>query len=166
MDLATINERYRVVRVLGRGGMGQVYLVEDTRLENRLLALKTIIPEESTREIIACLHAEFRELSRLRHPNLATAYDLGRVAGTGEHFFTTAYIDGVDLLKGTERSSLDQLVDTIRQVLRGLEFIHSHGLLHNDLKPSNILLERRKAGKGAGSRTGLAELEAAVFGAG
>src|SRR5262245_52905699 len=164
MELSTINERYRVIRELGQGGMGRVYLVEDARLGNRLLALKTILPDETTREVLECLRAEFRELSRLRHPNLATAHDFGCIAGVGDYFFTTDFIDGVNLLIGTARSSVDQLLEIFRQLLRGLDFIHSHGLLHNDLKPSNLLLEAAHARTLPGGREGIAALEGAVFG--
>jgi len=164
MDGAAINNRYRVIRDLARGGMGRVCLVEDTRLEDRRMALKTLLPHVTSPEFVERLRTEFAALAKLRHVNIAAAYDFGRVAETGEHFFTTEFIRGVDLYTGTVDATVDQLIDVVAQLLRGLEFIHSHGLLHNDLKPNNVLLERFDEGLPAGSLGNLSRLEATVYG--
>ncbi len=164
MDPLTINHRYRVIRELGRGGMGRVLLVEDTHLENRKMALKTILPGAATAEFVERFRVEFTGLAKLSHPNIASTYDFGQIEETREHFFTTAFVRGVDVLQGTADSNADHLVSVMQQTLRGLDFVHSHGLLHNDLKASNILLEAPTNG-GAGDKSGgLAKLEAAVFG--
>ena len=138
----TINGRYKVLREIGQGGVGRVYLVEDAGRDRQRLALKTLLPDTGNMRSAEKFFLEFAGLTRLRHPNISSACDFGRVAGSSSYFFTTEYVDGVDLYSGTADAELPQLVDLIAQTLRGLEFIHSHGFLHNDLKPSNILIEK------------------------
>jgi tetratricopeptide (TPR) repeat protein len=159
-----INDRYHIVRELGRGGMGQVYLVEDLHRENQLLALKTLLPQTTDHVLRAGFREEFAGLARLRHENLAAAYDFGRVSGKQEYFFTTEFIDGIDLARGTAEASMDQLLDVTVQLLRVLDFIHSHGLLHNDIKPANVLLQRTSSGAGASARGDLEKLESVIYG--
>jgi serine/threonine protein kinase/tetratricopeptide (TPR) repeat protein len=159
-----INGRYRVLRELGRGGMGQVYLVEDTHRENLTLALKTILAKSDDARFLEDFKIEFSELAKLSHPNVAAAYDFGTIAGTRECFFTTEFVRGVELFQGTDKLNLDQLLDITAQLLRGLEFIHSLGLLHNDLKPQNVLLEARAGSKDTGGRGDMKRLEATIFG--
>ncbi len=147
-DLATgpmqdsiINGRYKVIRELGKGGMGRVYLVEDLHRDHQCLALKTLLVDKASSRSMDRFSIEFAGLSRLRHPNIAAACDLGQVGGTSNYFFTTEFVDGIDLFRGTVNASTSQILDLLAQTLRGLEFIHSNGYLHNDLKPSNILLQ-------------------------
>lgn len=159
-----INNRYRVLRELGRGGMGCVYLVEDLGFKTRPTALKKILPDAASSEFLKRFRIEFLNLSKLTHPSLTAAYDFGQIKGTREHFFTTAFVEGVDLLEGTRDATVDQLVDIITQTLSGMEFLHSHGLLHNDLKPANILLERLPETTSATGPEDLTRLEAVVSG--
>ncbi|MBI4607269.1 MAG: protein kinase, partial [Planctomycetes bacterium] len=160
----TINGRYRVVRELGRGGMGRVFLVEDASAGGRRVALKAIWGHKASAEFMERFRDEFSILVKVQHENIASAFDFGQVRGTGELFFTTAFIDGQDALAATEHATADQLVDIFKQVLRGLDFLHSHGLLHNDLKPSNVLLEAAPCGAEGDGEADVARLEAKVFG--
>ncbi len=164
MEPSTINNRYRVVRELARGGMGRVFLVEDTHFGDRKMALKTMLPGVTSPEFLERFRVEFAGLAKLTHPNIAAAYDFGQIAATGEHFFTSELISGVDLYSGTVDASVDQLLSVITQLLRGLDFIHSHKLLHNDLKPSNILLEPAAQVATSHGGSSLTKLEGAVFG--
>src|SRR2546427_6060180 len=159
-----INGRYLVLKELGEGGMGRVFLVEDTHRGGALLALKTILPETANEEFLERFRIEFAQLAKLRHPSIASAHDFGRIANTRKHFFTTDFIRGIDLFKGTGQASVDQILDITTQLLKGLDFIHSHGFLHNDLKPSNILLEPLSLSKQKGEHGNLMKLEATVFG--
>jgi serine/threonine protein kinase len=154
MGRKTINGRYEVVRELGHGGMGCVYLVEDLHRNRLQLALKTILPGSAGMKNLERFRVEFASLSLLRHPNIAAAFDFGRITGTEECFFTTEYVEGVDVYRATEGASTEQIVDVITQTLRGLDFIHSHGFLHNDLKPANILIETPGAAVGAAGSLG------------
>ncbi len=159
-----INHRYNVRRKLGQGGMGMVYLVEDTHRDDLSMALKTMISNDIDQEFLNSFRQEFSELAKLRHPNVASAYDFGRISGTHEHFFTTEFVDGTDLYKGTGRASFDQILDITTQLLRGLDFIHKHGLLHNDLKPANILVADVSRDSESSGRGDMSRLESAVFG--
>ncbi len=134
-----VNNRYRVVRSLGRGGMGEVYLVEDNIEANRLLALKTLKPEHRHEALQYLLH-EFKALSQLRHPNLAAVYDFGVVAGEDLPFFTSEYVVGEDLLGVGPGLAPEALYPLVVQVCRALEYIHCRGLIHHDVKPENILV--------------------------
>ncbi len=164
MEPTIINNRYRIVRELARGGMGRVFLVEDIHLDGRKMALKTMLPGLTSATFLERFRVEFAGLARLTHPNIATAFDFGQIASTGEHFFTTEFIDGVDLYTGTTDASVDQILSVTTQLLRGLDFIHSRKLLHNDLKPSNILLEPLMKSGDDKALESLTRLEAAIFG--
>jgi serine/threonine protein kinase/tetratricopeptide (TPR) repeat protein len=160
-----LNDRYRILRSLGRGGMGEVFLVEDSLRDGQRMALKTLLRQTKDHRLTAGFRHEFAELAKIRHPNLAAAYDFGRVAGTDVSFFTTEFIDGVDLMNGTREASVEQLIQVAAELLRGLSFIHDHGLLHNDLKPANILLERTSCETGDRDDAGdLDKLESLIYG--
>ncbi|MCI0343492.1 MAG: sigma 54-interacting transcriptional regulator [Planctomycetales bacterium] len=150
-----VNNRYRVVRSLGRGGMGEVYLVEDNIEGNRPLALKTLKPEHR-HETLQYLHHEFKALSQLRHPNLAAVYDFGVVAGPDLPFFTSEYVVGEDLLGVGPGLVPEALYPLVVQVCRALEYIHCRGLIHHDVKPENILVSA-PAGPVGDGRAGAGE---------
>ena len=139
-----INKRYRIVRKLGEGGMGSVSLVEDRLRDGQLLALKIIRSDPQNPMVLEILKNEFEALSALRHPNIASAFDYGTIEGKGEDFFTSEYVDGINFYDGTEDVSPDDKLDLLVQVARALEFVHSRGFIHHDLKPDNILLSGRR----------------------
>ncbi|MEM7261445.1 MAG: protein kinase [Planctomycetota bacterium] len=135
-----INGRFRVLDVLGAGGFGCVYLVADQQHGDRRVALKTIQLLKANPLAVELFQKEFAELTKLLHPNIGGSYEYGRIAESGQHFYTGEYIDGKELMDGTEKASLDEKIETMAQICRALEFVHNRGLLHHDLKPGNILL--------------------------
>lgn len=141
-----LNDRYEILRPVGQGGMGAVYLAYD-RQESREVALKSFPPAARRVEDLAHFEHEFLTLSRLRHPNLARVYDFGVIEGTQDVFFTSDYIPGRDLLEVCQDLDPARLAKLLVQVCRGLEYIHSREIIHYDVKPSNILVTQGSSGE-------------------
>ena len=137
-------DRYRIVALLGRGGMGEVYRAEDLKLGN-VVALKFLPASlQSDAASLAGFHAEVRNARQISHPNVCRVYDIGEV--NGQHFLTMEYIDGEDLaslLRRIGRLPADKALETAHQICAGLAAAHDCGLLHRDLKPANIMLDGR-----------------------
>ncbi len=137
-------ERYRIVALLGRGGMGDVYRAEDLKL-GHVVALKFLpVSLQNDAAALAGLHAEVRNARQVSHPNVCRVYDIGEV--DGKHFLTMEYIDGEDLaslLRRIGRLPGDKALETAHQICAGLAAAHDCGLLHRDLKPANIMLDGR-----------------------
>jgi len=135
---AKIDGRYRVQRFIGSGGGGKVYLVED-EVSGRSCALKLL---ESGREsdpgLVTLLKNEFSSLASLHHPNLSEVFDLGTTRNG--IYFTSEYIPGRDVLLAARASDLNTVFRLLVQCLAALDFLHRRGVLHLDLKPSNILV--------------------------
>jgi len=135
-----INNRYAIVEQLGKGGMGTVYLVEDTLREDQPMTLKMIRTDLIDERSLAQFKYEFTALAQLRHPNLVTVYDFSQVADTREYFYTMEYVPGEDLhtIARQGREGYDWLYEVVVQVCRALQYIHSRGFIHYDVKPRNI----------------------------
>jgi len=143
---AVFNNRYRVVRELGQGGMGTVYLIEDMLNAGQVITLKKIRHDLLDERALTQFRYEFSALAQLRHPNLVTVYDFGVIEDTQEYFFTMEYVPGEDLVTYATRrlqeepGHYDWLYDITVQVCRALQYIHSRGLIHYDVKPRNIFV--------------------------
>lgn len=139
--------RYRIVGLLGRGGMGEVYRADDLKLGTPV-ALKfvprAIAHDPVTRERLL---AEVRMARQVTHPNVCRVFDIAETdAEGGQHFLTMEYIDGEDLaslLRRIGRLPGDKALDIARQVCAGLAAAHQRGVLHRDLKPANVMLDGR-----------------------
>jgi serine/threonine protein kinase len=136
--------RYRIVALLGKGGMGEVYRADDLTL-GQAVALK-FLPDEAARDesLLERFRNEVRIARRVSHPNVCRVYDVGDV--DGHTFFTMEYVDGEDLaslLRRIGRLPGDKALDIARQLCAGLAAAHSKGVLHRDLKPANIMLDGR-----------------------
>jgi tRNA A-37 threonylcarbamoyl transferase component Bud32 len=136
--------RYRIIALLGKGGMGEVYRADDLTL-GQPVALK-FLPEEATRDenLLERFRNEVRIARRVSHPNVCRVYDVGEV--DGHTFFTMEYVDGEDLaslLRRIGRLPQDKALDIARQLCAGLAAAHAKGVLHRDLKPANIMLDGR-----------------------
>src|SRR5271170_1056478 len=136
--------RYRIIALLGRGGMGEVYRADDLTL-GQPVALK-FLPEEATKDetLLERFRNEVRLSRRVSHPNVCRVYDVGEV--DGHTFFTMEYVDGEDLaslLRRIGRLPADKALEIARQLCAGLAAAHAKGVLHRDLKPANIMLDGR-----------------------
>jgi predicted Ser/Thr protein kinase len=156
--------RYRIIALLGKGGMGEVYRADDLTL-GQPVALK-FLPEEASRDegLLERFRNEVRIARRVSHPNVCRVYDVGEV--DGHTFFTMEYVDGEDLaslLRRIGRLPHDKALDIARQLCAGLAAAHAKGVLHRDLKPANIMLDGR--GQVVMTDFGLAGLTGQIQGA-
>jgi serine/threonine protein kinase/tetratricopeptide (TPR) repeat protein len=135
-----INSRYRVLRSLGEGAMGAVLLVVDTLEDGDIVALKQIRPDVFSPESREAFRNEFRAMTQLRHPNVVEVYDFGAIGGSTDHFFTMEFVEGNNLLQACEGQGEQTLYDFALQITRALEYIHTQGFIHFDLKPDNIMV--------------------------
>ncbi|MBI3272183.1 MAG: tetratricopeptide repeat protein [Planctomycetes bacterium] len=140
-----INNRYRVLERLGQGMLGIAFRAHDT-LEDREVAVKVIHLDALRKDMSAFLRHEFQAMSRLRHPNVVHVLDFDRIAGTSMSFFSMEYVKGKDFVSAVRELPFDDLYPVVVQACRALEFIHSRGILHYDIKPINLLCARTQAG--------------------
>ncbi len=129
--------RYRVDRPLGRGGMGAVYLTHDALLD-RLVALKRAHRYRAAD--LLRFKREFRVIEGLVHPNLVRLYELG--ADDDGLYYTMEAIDGADLVTHCAGDPGARLRAALPQLVAALSFLHAHGIVHCDLKPTNVLVDR------------------------
>jgi eukaryotic-like serine/threonine-protein kinase len=141
LELKSIS-RYRIIEKLGAGGMGEVFLAEDTKL-GRKVALK-LLAEELTqnRDRLSRFDQEAYAASALNHPNILTIYEMGDEAG--RHYIATEFIDGITLRKRLARTPMDlsEVLEVAIQVAGALEEAHAAGIVHRDIKPENIMIRR------------------------
>jgi hypothetical protein len=157
---ALLADRYRIVALLGRGGMGEVYRADDLRL-GQPVALK-FLPRSLERDAgrLDRFLGEVRMARQVSHPNVCRVYDIGEIGG--RHFLSMEYVDGEDLaslLRRIGRLPVDKAVDIARQLCAALAAAHDKGVLHRDLKSANVMLDGR--GKVRLTDFGLAETEGA-----
>ena len=137
-------ERYRILGLIGQGGMGEVYRANDLKL-GQPVALK-FLPEATARnpQLLARFHAEVRIARQVSHPNVCRVYDIGEVDGAT--FLSMEYVDGEDLrslLRRIGRLPADKALEIARRLCAGLQAAHDKGVLHRDLKPANIMIDGR-----------------------
>jgi len=136
--------RYRVVRLLGRGGMGEVYEAER---DGRIVALKMLPQEPGQRDFLKWFEREARALSTLTHPNIVRLHEAGE--HDGRHFLVLDFIDGRELSQVMRDRGPMPLADVrplLDDLTGALEYAHDRGLVHRDVKPSNIMIRPRADG--------------------
>jgi Protein kinase domain len=138
----TLAGRYRIVSLLGRGGMGEVYRADDLKL-GQPVALK-FLPETLSTDgaTLARFHREVRVARQVSHRNVCRVYDIGEI--DGQHFLSMEFIKGEELaslLRRIGRLPADKAVEIARQLCAGLAAAHDNNVLHRDLKPANVMID-------------------------
>ena len=140
---STLADRYEIIEELGKGGMGRVYRVEDTKLEQEI-ALKLIKPEiAKDRKTVERFRNELKLARNIRHKNVCGMFDLGEAEGA--YFITMEYVSGQDLkglIRQTGQLALGTAINIAKQVCEGLSEAHKLGIVHRDLKTSNIMIDK------------------------
>jgi serine/threonine-protein kinase len=139
-----LDDRYRIISLLGLGGMGEVYRAEDLTLDQPV-ALK-FLPQsfQDNPSWLERFHNEVRMARQVTHPNVCRVFDIGEV--DGQQFISMEFVDGEDLaslLRRIGRLPRDKAIQIARQLCAGLAAAHDKGVLHRDLKPANIMLDGR-----------------------
>jgi serine/threonine-protein kinase len=160
-------ERYRIIGLIGRGGMGEVYRADDLKL-GQPVALK-FLPAKLASEPawIERFYAEVRHARGVSHPNVCRVYDVGEI--DGRHFLSMEYVDGEDLaslLRRIGRLPPDKAVEIARELCAGRAAAHAKGVLHPDQKPGTVMFDGRGRAKitdfglaaGVGDDKGVAEV--------
>jgi predicted Ser/Thr protein kinase len=137
-----LGERYRIVGLLGKGGMGEVYRADDLKLAQPV-ALK-FLPEHLLTDdaALARFHREVRVARQISHPHVCRVYDIGEM--DGRHFLSMEFIKGEELsslLRRIGRLPADKAIEIARQLCAGVAAAHSKGVLHRDLKPANVMID-------------------------
>lgn len=135
--------RYEIVRLLGEGGFGSVFLAQQHHPVKRKVALKVVKLGMDTAEVLQRFEAERQALALMDHPNVARVYDAG-VTERGQPFFAMEYVEGMPLAKfvDEEELTLEERLRLFIDVCRAVQHAHQKGLIHRDLKPGNILVSR------------------------
>jgi predicted Ser/Thr protein kinase len=137
--------RYRIVKLLGQGGMGSVYLAQDSRLD-RSVALK--VPRFSAGdgpEVLERFYREARAAATIEHPNVCPIYDVDEI--DGHHYVSMAFVEGrplSDLVEAGKRLTQRQAAILVRQIALAMAEAHRRGIIHRDLKPANIMINSRR----------------------
>jgi ABC-type transport system substrate-binding protein len=133
--------RYEILREIGRGGMGVVYLAHDPVLE-RDVAIKVVMPDMVSPESVERFKREARVVAKMDHRSIVSVYDSGE--DQGSLFFVMPYVEGTNLrsLLRSHPVTLGELVEIGAQVSSALDYSHTRGIIHRDIKPENIMVER------------------------
>src|SRR5574344_1825044 len=134
-----IGDRYQIIRLIGEGGMANVYLARDIILD-RLVAVKVLRGDLANDEkFIKRFHREANSAATLNHPNIVSTYDVGEV----ENYIVMEYIDGQtlkSLLKKRGSLTVYEVIDIMKQLCDGIAYAHDSYIIHRDLKPQNIMI--------------------------
>jgi serine/threonine protein kinase len=134
-------DRYKLLSILGEGGMGIVYLAEQKHPIRRQVALKVIKPGMDSKRVIARFEAERQTLALLDYPNIARVFDAGTTEN-GRPYFVMEYVKGLSITEYCDRHNLtiEDRMNLFRQVCLAVHHAHQKGIIHRDIKPSNILV--------------------------
>src|SRR5688572_28433288 len=134
--------KYKLLQQIGEGGMGVVYMAEQTEPVKRRVAVKIIKPGMDTRQVIAQFEAERQALSLMDHPNIARVLDAGEVPHSGRPYFVMELVKGVPITQYCDEHHLTprQRLELLLPVCQAIQHAHQKGIIHRDIKPTNILV--------------------------
>ncbi|HRZ93467.1 MAG TPA: serine/threonine-protein kinase, partial [Candidatus Paceibacterota bacterium] len=137
----TVIGRYKLLEKIGEGGVGMVYMAEQTEPIRRRVALKVIKLGMDTKQVVARFEVERQALALMDHPNIAKVLDAG-ATDTGRPFFVMELVRGIKITDYCDQNSLStkERLDLFMQVCHAVQHAHQKGIIHRDLKPSNILV--------------------------
>jgi serine/threonine protein kinase len=161
-----LSKNYEIIKEIGRGGMGIVYLAHDKRLD-RKVAVKTLtidpnLEQEDTERVVQRFYKEGQSLAKLAHPDIVGIFDIGEE--NGQYYMIMEYIEGKSLarlLQIKSHFSVDLVLTIGRQISGALSYIHDKGILHRDIKPGNIMLS--ESGQAKLTDFGLAKINSSKF---
>ena len=133
---------YRLIQLLGEGGMGEVWRAEQTEPFHRTVALKLIKAGMDTKAVVARFDSERQALALMEHPNIAKVFDAGETPA-GRPYFVMEYVPGLAITEYCDqhRLTIQQRLELFMQVCEGVQHAHQKAIIHRDLKPSNVLVE-------------------------
>ena len=134
---------YRLLQLLGEGGMGEVWLAEQAEPIHRTVALKLIKAGMDTKAVVARFESERQALAMMDHPNIAKVFDAGSTS-TGRPFFVMEYVPGIPINQYCDkhRMTMKERLQLFTQVCEGVQHAHQRAIIHRDLKPSNVLVHQ------------------------
>jgi serine/threonine protein kinase len=134
-------DRYKLISILGEGGMGIVYLAEQERPVKRQVALKVIKPGMDSKRVLARFEAEQQALALMEHPHVARVHDAG-LTESGRPYFVMEHVKGIPITEYCDkhRLSIEERLRLFLYVCEAVQYAHQKGIIHRDLKPSNILV--------------------------
>ena len=137
----TIIGRYKLLQQIGEGGMGVVYMAQQTEPVNRKVALKIIKLGMDTKQVVARFEAERQALAMMDHPNIAKVLD-GGTTETGRPYFVMELVQGVPITKFCDKNKLstNERIDLFISVCHAIQSAHQKGIIHRDIKPSNVMI--------------------------
>jgi len=143
-----IDHKYEVVKKLGQGSHGEVYLVKSILGNDQPLALKTIKQESGSHkyqsEVNSFFINEFKLMKNFKHPQVVRVFDFGFSEENSAYYYTMEYVEGCNLFDFLDTKELDkfEFLDLIYQILSGLSYLHANNVIHYDIKPENILIRK------------------------
>lgn len=137
--------KYKIIKALGKGGMGTVYLAEDSQLDRKVAIKVPNFSDQSDTTALERFQREAKAAATISHPNLCPVYDFGEMHGV--HFLVMGFIDGAPLSKFIKKDKPlpeRQAAAVVRKLALALQEAHDKGVIHRDLKPANVMINKRK----------------------
>ena len=138
-DIKDITDNYKLIKKLGEGSFGEVWLAHDIKRDEKV-ALKYLRLERANRDYLDLFKHEFEILSEIRHKHVALVFDFGYSPKKEQYFFTSEFCPGREFIDAAEGKPLSYVEEMLVQILSALDYVHSAGIIHFDIKSENVLV--------------------------